>query len=271
MIESLEEPEDIHSSIHQARKNMKMMRAVLRLIRFQLPGKIYNRENKFYRDVARRLSLARDLTAMTETIDKLTSTKRKQSTENSLIQIKDEILSSRKNYTQEHQKLILNSASLLKDHSPINEELEWDEDYFRNLLKGLGKIYRQAYKYQQKCSQHNTDERMHEYRKKVKYLRYHLTILKNMWPKMVVAWENELNRLTDFLGDANDIVVLSSHQKKIHKNSMDSQTKAVLERRKSRCHREALALGAKLFAEKPGPFKKRIEVYLQEWEAIGNV
>ena len=57
-------------AIHEARKSVKKVRAILRLMRGEL-GDTYAIENRRLRDVARRLSVYRDGTVMIETLDQL--------------------------------------------------------------------------------------------------------------------------------------------------------------------------------------------------------
>ncbi|MCK4751050.1 MAG: CHAD domain-containing protein, partial [Bacteroidales bacterium] len=47
------EQEDMHKSIHEIRKSIKRIRAVLRLIREEIGYSTYYRENVFYRDISR--------------------------------------------------------------------------------------------------------------------------------------------------------------------------------------------------------------------------
>jgi CHAD domain-containing protein len=57
-------------AIHEARKSVKKVRAILRLMKGEL-GQIYEVENGRLCDLARRLSVYRDATVMIETLDQL--------------------------------------------------------------------------------------------------------------------------------------------------------------------------------------------------------
>ncbi len=48
---------DIHKFIHEIRKSFKRIRAVLRLVRDEIGYDNYSRENIFYRDTNRKLSI----------------------------------------------------------------------------------------------------------------------------------------------------------------------------------------------------------------------
>lgn len=70
--ELTDEKLDRHEAVHQARKRMKKVRGALRLVRGAV-GKVYRRENAWFRDAARRLSDIRDAEAVIEAFDKLTA------------------------------------------------------------------------------------------------------------------------------------------------------------------------------------------------------
>ena len=70
-VHDLERSENPHETVHQCRKTFKRLRALLRLIRFNIEKKAYKRENVFYRDLGRKLSGMRDAQVMLETLDSL--------------------------------------------------------------------------------------------------------------------------------------------------------------------------------------------------------
>ena len=58
-------------TVHEARKDLKKMRALLRLVRADLGKRTYRSENQRYRDAGRRLSAARDAEVKLETLSAL--------------------------------------------------------------------------------------------------------------------------------------------------------------------------------------------------------
>ncbi len=48
----------------------------------------------------------------------------------------------------------------------------------------------------------------HEWRKQVKYLRYHLKIVRCFWRTPLESWRRYLNRLSDLIGLDHDLVEL---------------------------------------------------------------
>src|SRR5215207_7408884 len=58
-------------AVHEARKDMKKLRALLRLVRGEVGESTFARENACFRDAARELSGARDTDVMLETLKRL--------------------------------------------------------------------------------------------------------------------------------------------------------------------------------------------------------
>ena len=74
VIHHLTQEPDIHKGIHNARRCLKIIRAVWRLIRRDLDPEDFRRKNEFYRDAGRELSALRDLTALLEALDAMQKT-----------------------------------------------------------------------------------------------------------------------------------------------------------------------------------------------------
>lgn len=59
------------AAIHRARKRLKVVRAVLRLVRPALKPAVFDRENAAFRDIGRRLSVVRDADVLLDVIEGL--------------------------------------------------------------------------------------------------------------------------------------------------------------------------------------------------------
>src|ERR1700731_1284920 len=80
VIESLsEKPHPGAESIHEARKDLKSLRALLRLVRGSLGDGVRERENLFFREAGRSLSTIRDPQALLETLEHFDSQHRDHS------------------------------------------------------------------------------------------------------------------------------------------------------------------------------------------------
>src|SRR6187455_1799200 len=66
-----EEGEDLPVAVHKARKDLKKLRSVIRLVRKPLGDDVYRRENERFRDAGRMLAGMRDEQARAETLEGL--------------------------------------------------------------------------------------------------------------------------------------------------------------------------------------------------------
>ena len=113
------------------------------------------------------------------------------------------------------------------------------------------------------------DNTWHELRKSAKALGYQLRLLKPIWPKMMNVSVDEIDQLTDRLGDANDLAIL--HAKILNQPYDPSETQEsaeirriflqMLDRRKQKLQSEAFKLAKLVYAEKPGQFERRLATY----------
>ena len=62
---------DPAEAVHEARKDLKKLRAVLRLLRSRVGKQLYRRENTDFRDTARLLATSRDAQVHLDTLDAL--------------------------------------------------------------------------------------------------------------------------------------------------------------------------------------------------------
>ena len=53
-------------------------------------------------------------------------------------------------------------------------------------------------------------ESLHEWRKRVKHLWYHHTLLRSLWPPVMEVTGDEAHALSDHLGDDHDLAVLAA-------------------------------------------------------------
>ena len=105
-------------------------------------------------------------------------------------------------------------------------------------------------------------EAVHDWRKRVKDLWYHLRLLREIWPAALKGAADEAHRLSDLLGDHHDLSVLIDEIRAEAPDDPDLGTLAALaERRQGELLDEALPSGERLYAEKPRQFSGRLAFY----------
>ena len=107
------------------------------------------------------------------------------------------------------------------------------------------------------------DERSHKLRKRVKDLRYQLEFLDTGQPRLGQLVK-DLHRLTDLLGDRNDLATLSAFAASVDVSPESGRASltAHVEQKKSALQSEAAVLSARLFEENPDSFIGRIEAWV---------
>lgn len=266
-IEAAADP-DLDEAIHEVRKALKKTRAIIRLARFSLGEDAYQRENRACRDIARRVSHARDTQARIETLDALVDAFEGPLDDAPFPAVRAAL-------EAEH------AAALADVHegevmARIDDELravrarvdDWPlaGDGFSCIAEGLGKVYRRGHDARRAAYDDPRPDRFHEWRKRAKYLRYQLDALSEAWPRMIERWEDELHTLTDLLGDAHDLVVLDDALEALDDVDRAERlaVRGLADTRRRRLEDEARPLGAKLYADPPPVLVERIGTW---WRA----
>jgi CHAD domain-containing protein len=241
-------------AVHEARKDMKKLRALLRLTRGELGAQAFARENACFRDAARELAGARDRDVMLETLDGLTNLPAGEGWElRKLIQADRE----RNGGGGDREAAARSAVAMLKDARGRVGDWPLERDSFGALAKGLEKTYRRGRSDCKAAMEEPTVESLHEWRKRVKDLWHHHTLLRAVWPPVMEAAGDEAHELSDRLGDDHDLAVLAAW---VEENGYAGpEFFAAVEERRGELQAEAFALAGRVYAEKPKAFRKRMK------------
>ncbi len=260
---------DLPSAVHDVRKDMKKLRAVLRLVRDELGDKRYRVENARYRDAARLLSRSRDAEVKLET---LTGLRRHYGDEVPALEELQETLE------QERERL---SGQL--DAAEVGERIEqaaqaierggeaigdWplETSGWKLVRSGLERSYRRGRERLRQVRDDPTPEAVHDWRKRVKDLWYHLRLLRDMWPEALKGAADQAHELSELLGDHHDLTVLAEEIRAGANGDRDAAALLELtERRQGELLEAAIPLGERLYAEKPKQFSARLSAYWRAW------
>ncbi len=140
-------------------------------------------------------------------------------------------------------------------------------DRFATFAGGLEATYRRGRRGFRRAQKKATNERMHEWRKRVKYLWYQLRLLEPTAPSVLSPLVANLGDLADALGDDHDLAVLvdSLETEGDLFGGPDEVRPAIdlARRRQADLRHRAFSLGARVYAEEPEAFCTRIGAY---WE-----
>jgi CHAD domain-containing protein len=262
-----DEDADPTEAVHEARKDMKKLRATLKLVRPQLGDETYGRENARFRDAGRALSDVRDAQARAETVDALAERFADDPPPGGWWAVRALLAADDASGNGELEALRERAASEIERGDEAIEDWPLDSNGFDLLRPGLKRAYsRGRQRYHEACEE-PSDEALHEWRKRSKDLWYQLRLVRRAWPEVMATTADEAHELSDRLGDDHDLVVMTAYLDETDKPLASEQLehlKKLIAKRRTELQDEALAYGERLFAEKPKRFVERIEKY---WDA----
>ena len=246
--------------IHDIRARLKHCRALLRLLRKSLGREAYQRENARLRDAARPLVAVRDATVLVRAFDGLCPRSSGGTTTFGSIRtaLRRECRERRE---QLHRNALLSSAQLVGGvarHMRMRPQAQLGR---ADLAKAVKRAYRTSRRAMTVAEQQRSRDRLHEWRKQVKYFAGQLKFLSPLMRKRLGKTYEKSLRLADCLGDDHDLALL--HDKIIqHRQSggggaVDALVHRLAQRR-AQLQRKAYRCGRRLFDARAGRLEARV-------------
>jgi CHAD domain-containing protein len=262
---------DRHAAVHEARKCCKRLRGLLRLARAGLGDDVYRAENAALRDAARRLSGLRDAEALIETYDKLDAHFGDRIDRRSIAPVRGALTARRQRLADQDATFERRVAAFRADlEGALRRVPSWGlaNAEFAALAAGLTRSYKRGRKAMATAYASPSPKRFHEWRKRVKYHRYHLELLQELWPRQFKVRRSEVKTLGGMLGDDHDLAVLRAVLQSESGSFGDESARMLLDladRRRDELRARTRPLGRRLFAERPKALVSRYEAYWRAW------
>jgi CHAD domain-containing protein len=285
-------PNSPEHRVHEARKSLKRLRALLRLLRDELGEQAYARESALLRDTGRGLARARDATVLLSTL-------------NDLIERYPDELADRRGALRLRARLQQErdgaAALALADSATHGDTLSdlramrvrvstWrlaDPSGIEAIEPGLERLYRKGRRRLRRAQKAQGERRrtraMHEWRKRVKDLRYAAEMLdrsdtegdakaakprlKGSGRKFAKRVGKRADELGELLGEEHDLAVLGARIRAEAKAGRASgapgrRTRKLLlkliAKRRRKLRRRALREGERLYGSTPRSFLRRM-------------
>ena len=254
---------DREAGVHEARKALKRLRTLLRLVRDNLDPHLYRHELHNFREIGRGLAVARDSQVAVET---LAAVMKRFSGE--LPEVDVGPLRSRLAAEHDDAERRLNSGTAVL--GPATRELKaarartaaWTLAHgdFEALSPGLRRIYRRGRRATATAQTDPSTENLHELRKRVKDLWYTTQILRRPAPSKM---RSSAHHVSDLLGEDHDLALLRTqalrHRRELVGTEALTALTGVIDRRRAQLRDEALRECEGLYSRKPRRFVQRIE------------
>ena len=198
---------DTDIAIHEMRRCLKRLRALLRLAQEVVGETIYDRDNRYLRRLGQRLAALRDVSAMQQTLLTLQKNAAATLTDKTWKRIKQE-LQGRQQAQREKKALTIVATKLSLARSRIaNWPLELADN--TTLQKAMRKSYRRGRRAMKEALAQPQAENLHEWRKQVNHLRHQVQILQTLKIVVLKKTLKASRALAQTLGLHHDLAVLS--------------------------------------------------------------
>jgi CHAD domain-containing protein len=271
---------DVDVAVHEARKSMKRLRAVLRMIRDELGEERYRRENELLRNTARLIGPVRDSAVLMKTV---ATTRARfavhlrrsafETLENNLARRHEEARARLVEDPVVLHRVVYALRSARARYRVWPAEADPEETWrarpvahsFDAMRGGLLRTYRRGRREMRVAEREPTAHNFHWWRKRVKYLRHQMELLRPMFPEVLDGYIAALDHLGELLGEEHDLaelVALVAERPEMCADAAEvTLITALAEHRRSELHTAALAIGHKVYAESPKAFANRLGAY----------
>ena len=242
-------------AVHEARKALKRLRALLRVSRPVLDDSRYRRENVILRDAGRELSATRDAQVLLETLDSLCSRFGDELPPKTWSRLRAELArgaeAAKTNGPSSFDGVldVLSDARTRVSHWPLP-----NENGRVPLADGFEQVYRRGRKARRHAQAEPSAENLHELRKRAKDLWHAAQLLEPVCPARFKRLAKDAHRLSNLLGDDHDLSVLLDfahrHPELVDPGELELLQK-VVELRGASLRRQGLECAAGLYRRKP--------------------
>lgn len=263
----LKDGDDAVVAVHETRKALKRLRALLRLVRPALGDGVFRSENASLRDIGRGLSGARDRHVLLETLLKLENGA-EDVRNDACATMRDVINRTNGNGHGVDPQDVKQAVEALKEAEARFSDLEFDGEGFAIVGPGLRASYHKGRRAFRKAYANPTDESFHEWRKGAQQHWRHMLLLSRAWPACLNARVGEARAISQILGDDHDLAMLIGFARAQPESALSAEHAAEIEilarERQSQLRALAHPKGARLFSESAKSLHDRMADY---WEA----
>ena len=269
---SLDEAPPSAEAVHESRRDLKKLRALLRLARESLGNGTYQQENAAYRDAGRVLSAVRDAGVLLHTFDKLRGELAGHVPAETLDRMQrgltDAVRAAEKTLgPSERLPEVVGALTTARERTEHWPQPGKADDFWHAPDGGMVKTYRRGRKAMRRAARAEEEDDFHEWRKQVKHLAYQFRLLRPILGAKFKRKGKHLGELGDLLGNEHDLAVLALTLTRNHPEAVaavGTMSRHIEVHRRELQH-AALKLGARIYRRKPRRFEKHLKLHWKQW------
>lgn len=259
--------DDKVGGIHEARRCLKRIRALLRLVRSGLDKETFATENARYRDIGRLLGGQRDRHVLLSTLSALEE--EHGAAGDSYFALVRDIAQSHSTQAgsegAELSAILAKARRMLKKADREADRLVFHTDDFTVVAAGVEKTLDRCHREFSRAQASMTTADWHDWRKSVQQHWRQMQLLHRAWPDYFEARAKLASNLSSVLGSIQDLAMLQRFLASsacatlsVHDRTLlDTLASDSIERRQER----ARPLGERLLAERPSGLRRRTDIY----------
>jgi CHAD domain-containing protein len=254
---------DRATGIHEARKDLKRTRSLLRLVRAGMKPKAYRRHNDDLRAIAHRLSGQRDADVLVKTVNGLRQRYAGRLPEHAFADLAAAFSSRAESGDRDGFAAV--AAELRR---AAGEAATWKVRMDAvEMADGAARAYERGRAAMRAALAAPSTDALHDWRKRVKDLGYHGRLLEAAAPQPIKAICKDADALADLLGDEHDLGVLADQLADGRGPAAgvvidEAALGELIDDRRAELRAAAFELGRRLYAERPKAFRRRLRAYL---------
>jgi CHAD domain-containing protein len=270
---SIGDPES-DEAIHDARRRIKKIRAVIRLVRPVLDN-TYSAIDADLGDVSRLLAPVADGQGVIDTLNELARRYRKILPRRTVTSIRFDLLDREKRIDAqaEADHVLQRAKTTLRAERTRVKRWHLSADGFPAIQRGLKTSVRHARDAMIAAWIHPTAIHYHVWRRRVKDHWFHVRLLEARCGQRLISYQRRLEALDGVLGEYHNLIllreVLVSHTSLSRDDT--AQCLRVVARYQRTLRRHAQLLGARIYGEKPGRFVRRVKRLWGSTPPVANV
>lgn len=259
-------------AIHESRKRIKKLRALLRLARDAMWKKERRVEDAVLRDAGRALSSSRDARALLDALDQLRESTGHHIAPETFTAVRVKLLARRRMALKLQKES--EAGEVVKCLRAVKRRMggcKIHGEGFGALHGGLKRVYRQGRAAFAVARYDRDPALLHDWRKRVKDLQLLGQLLTPIWPEVLERFAGKAHELANCLGEDHDLSALRQyllHETATVSDPMDLESllEAIDDRRR-KLQQTAMTLGDRVYAEKPADFLERMGNYWNAWSS----
>jgi hypothetical protein len=252
--------------VHEARKCLKRVRAVLALANDALAPELRRRIRDSARTASHALETSRGESALRECVDGLLERYPNELTAEEAARLRSATSTEASVHEAEADAEVHQALAILQRDYGVVSTLKLEEDGWYAIEGGFRSTYRRARNAFASAEPGGPLELWHCVRIPAKRHAYQLELLEPLWEGPIKALRLEFEELGELLGEHHDLSLLERElTRRPELSSLAEAAGKVAARRLRKLEREATRLGARAFVDRPGRLSRRFAAYFRAW------